>query len=206
MAFDYRRIRFGEMIAAVSGVLLFLFMFLDWYGVKVGGPFGSGISAGGGNAWSAFGLIKIILLIVAIAAVVPAVLSATQRTVALPVAASAIVTVLGLLAVLLILFRMVSKPGPDVSGIDITLKLGIFLGLLSALGIAFGGYQSMRSEGTTFDSAREQARSAVGGGGAGGPGRPASSGRTTVPPASQTPPAAPPTTPPPPGSGEPPPR
>ena len=46
------------MIASVSAILLFVFMFFNWFGVEVSGVggFSGTISGEGGNAWEALGL------------------------------------------------------------------------------------------------------------------------------------------------------
>ena len=89
-------------------------------------------------------------------AITLAVLTATSRTVALPVAASAITAALGIGAVVMVLLRMLFQPGPN-NLID--LKFGIVLALIASLIVAYGGWESMREEGTTFDQARDQLQS-----------------------------------------------
>jgi|SRR4249919_2958883 len=89
---DLYKLSTGERISAVSGVLLFVFMFFDWFGVEVSGVpgFSGTISGVGGSAWDALDVIP------------------------------------------------------------------IFLGLLSAAGIAYGGYSAMREEGVTFGDAADR--------------------------------------------------
>ena len=60
MTFDLGRLRRGEQIAAGAAVLLFILMFLDWYGVSVdAGPLGD--VGGGLSAWKAFDFLDIYL-------------------------------------------------------------------------------------------------------------------------------------------------
>jgi len=135
---DTSRISFGEMVAAVSGVALFIVMFLPWYGVSAGG-----LSLNV-NAWESFSFIDILLLLVALLAIGLALARATGNLPAdLPAPAGLIVAGAGALALLLILFRLLNTPGDDLSGVDgvdIGRKIGIFLGLIAAGGITFGGY------------------------------------------------------------------
>ena len=51
----------------------------------------------------------------------------------------------GAFAVLLILFRLLVVPdgNVDVEGVDFSRKIGIFLGLIAAAGITFGGWTAM---------------------------------------------------------------
>ncbi|MFL5891856.1 MAG: hypothetical protein ACJ75I_03865 [Solirubrobacterales bacterium] len=204
---DFMYLSRGEKIAGIAGVALILVMFIfDWYAVEVGG---TAVPESGVNAWGAYGFIDIVLFITALAAIGLVVLAASDSDVGLPVAGSAIVCALGILAVILILFRIIDKPGGDVEAIgvisgalggpetSVVLKIGVFLGLISAAGIAVGGYLGMQEEGTSF--AGEADRFRGGGPPAGGP------GAGPPPPPSQPPQAPPPPQSPPPPSQPPPP-
>ena len=192
---DFSRLRTGELIAGISGVLLLIVMFFSWYGI--GGAAGSILSAADVdttvNAWKAFDLTDLILFVTAVVAIGAAVLAASGRSVALPVAASVVVTVLGIVVALLVLYRIVNQPGPN-DVVDV--KFGAYLGFLVCLGIAVGGFLSMADEGTSIGDA---ARSA--GGGDATPTQPAPP--PAAPPSGDEPPAgggsAPPPSAPPPG-------
>jgi len=210
---DTTKIRFGEAVAAGSALLLFIIMFLPWYGYSVKGTAGLGISASANrSAWQAYSFIDIILFVTIIAAVGMAVLSMSQRSTALPVSASVAVTILGGLSVLLILFRIVSKPDYCRGGVcasdvlNTSLKYGIFLGLIAAGGIAAGAFLAMREEGTSFGDAAQRLQGATGGGTAPPPPppqpqQPAAPPQQEQPAAPQQPPAPP--SPPQPPAGEP---
>jgi hypothetical protein len=159
---DISKLRRGELIAAVGGiVLLFSMFFLDWYagGANVSTPFGGNSVETGFGAWDGQGftgtIADLVILAAAIAAVGLAVVTATSRTVALPVAASALTAALGIAAVVMVLLRMVFQPGPNEF---IELRFGIWLALISSAVIAYGGWEAMREEGTSFDDARDQLR------------------------------------------------
>ena len=141
---DTSRISFGEMIAAAGGLLLFLFMFVDWYGVEVDI---AGFEASDGfNAWQAFSFIDLLLFLAAMVAIGITVARAAGALPALPIPAGQIVAIAGAIAVLLVLFRLIVTPGGgDIAGdeFDVTRKIGVFLGLIAAGAIAFGGYTSM---------------------------------------------------------------
>jgi hypothetical protein len=89
------------------------------------------------------------------------VVTATSRTVALPVAASSLTAGLGLGAIVMVFLRMVFQPGANEF---IELRFGIWLALISSAVIAYGGWEAMREEGTTFDDARDQLRTRMQGG------------------------------------------
>lgn len=191
----------GEKVSAGSAILLFIFMFFDWFGAKVSGVngFSGSVPGAGADAWEAFSVIDIILLVAIVAAVAVAVIRLTDADVEPPVSLNTIVAALGAVAVVLILYRMIDPPGGgDVAGfsVDITLKLGIFLGLIAAAGIAYGGYSAMREEGVTFGDAADRLSGGTHAGSA--PGGPSGGAPPPPQPPSSTPPSPPP---PPPGPG-----
>jgi hypothetical protein len=217
MRMDLDKLSMGERIAAVSAILLFIFMFFfNWYGVEVSGIGGfSGSTGEGGTAWQTLEVIRFVLLITAIAALLMAGLRLADSDAEPPVPMSVIVTVLGAFSVLLILFRIIDPPTFASFGgvsIDATLSVGIFLGLIAAGGVAYGGYTAMQEEGITFGDAADRLSGA---GGSAAPPQPPPSGSTPPPPpplaGSQPPqppppgPPSPPSSPPPPPSSMPPP-
>src|SRR5689334_20380092 len=148
---DLDRLSLGEKIASLSAILLFIFMFFDWFGVEVSGVngFSGTIPGEGGSAWDALDYIPIVLVITIIAALVMAALRLSDSTAEPPVPMSAVVAILGGISVLLILFRIIDPPSFGSFGgvsVDATLDFGIFLGLIAAGGIAYGGYSTMREE------------------------------------------------------------
>jgi hypothetical protein len=161
---DLGKLRRGELIAAAGGLLLLIALFFfDWYsaGTSITLPLGNTVSVSGDfGAWDGegfFGFIaNLVILAAAFSGVGLAVLAATSRTVALPVAASAITAALGIAAVVMVLLRMLFQPGPNEF---VSLKFGILLALIAAVIVAYAGWISMREEGTTFEAARDQLQS-----------------------------------------------
>ncbi len=159
---DLDRLSTGERIAAASGVLLFIFTFIDWFKYDV--PEGV-FSDSGANAWDALNVIPIVLLLAIVAAVAVAVIRLTDALFEPPISMNAVVAVLGGLSVLLILYRIVNTPdagGVAGTGVDVNPTLGIFLGLLAAAGIAYGGYRAMQEEGLSFSDVADQLSSSRG--------------------------------------------
>jgi hypothetical protein len=132
---DTGRLSQGQMIAGISGLILFISLFFKWVGVE--GPLGGGVSESG---WESQSSLDIYLLIVAIVAVVPAVLSMTGGD-EFPIANSANAFLLGGIAVILMFFTMFIG-FPD--GVD--RKFGLWLALLASLGVAVGGYLAAQEE------------------------------------------------------------
>lgn len=181
---DVDRLSTGEKIAGVSAILLFIFMFFDWFSASVSGGF---VSVGG-DAWEVFELIDLFLLVTVIAAVVVAVVRLSDVVFEPSVSMNAVVAILGIVSVLLILYRIVDPPGGGSIGgisVDVSPAVGAFLGLIAAAGIAYGGYRAMQEEGVSFGEVGER----LGSGGRGG-GQPPSS----TPPSPPSPPPPPPPT------------
>ena len=182
---DVDKLNTGEKIAGVSAVLLFIFMFFDWFGVEISGSagFGGTVPGAGGSAWDALDFIPIVLVVAIVVALINVFLRFSDSEYEPPVSMNVAVTVLGGLSVLLVLFRIIDPPSFGSFGgvsVDGTLEFGIFLGLISAAGIAYGGYRGMQEEGTTFSGTADKLSSS-----GGGPSDP-------PPPPSSTPPPPPP--------------
>ena len=213
----------GPLIAAISAIALFIFMFFAWYGVDSISASGFGFEQeitgdqleqfGGGadtsaNAWQAFSFIDILLLITILGVVGLAVARATGAAIDLPVPTGTLILGLGGLAFLLILFRLIFTPdaagGADLPAgvevdVDVSRKIGVFLGLLAGAGMAIGGWLARQEEETGLGTGDRFA----GGPGTAGP-------PPAAPPPGSAPgeqPAAPPPPPPPAAGGgtEPPP-
>jgi hypothetical protein len=159
---DLTRLTQGEKIAGVSGIALILIMFIfKWFGLEAGTVFGHAEVTR--NAWGSYGFIDIVLFITVVAAVGLAVIKASEAEAGLPVAAGAIVAGLGILSVVLIIISIISPPdfgAGDISGIDHTRKIGVWLGLIAAIGVAYGGWRTMQEEGTSFGAEADRFRGA----------------------------------------------
>jgi drug/metabolite transporter (DMT)-like permease len=131
MEFDPSRLRRGEVLAGACAVLLLVFMLVGkWYGS--GGGSRSGWESLVGLRW---------LLAATIAAAFGLVIAqATRRAPAVPVTLSLLVAVLGVISVLALIYRVLINPPAHE-------QAGAFLGLISAVGLAYGGYLSLREEG-----------------------------------------------------------
>jgi hypothetical protein len=128
-------------------VLLLVFMVaLHWYGVKT--PRGWNAATLGVptsfTGWDALSHLRWLVVITVVSALALAYFQAAQRAPAIPACLSVIVTVLAIVTFVVLAYRVViDVPG---SG-DLHQEAGAWLGLLSALGIVYGGYASMRKEG-----------------------------------------------------------
>jgi hypothetical protein len=128
---DLRRLHPGEWIAAASGLALLVSLFLPWY------------DAGDDSvsAWDALAVTDVLLAIVAAAGVLLAIVTATQRVPAVPIALSAVVVLVGLVGLVLVVIRVLALPdGAD--GRD----WALWLGLAGAAGIVVGALATMTDE------------------------------------------------------------
>jgi hypothetical protein len=147
------RLRTGEAIYLVAAILLFILMFFTWYGVTMAGESEVlSLVVHGGNAWQTLEVLPLLTMLAIVVAVGGALLRLTGSDWKPAIPPAAAVCVLGLLAALGILWRMVSPPdlGGEGIGYSVNLELGIFLALAAALGIAYGGWRAMADEGTSF--------------------------------------------------------
>jgi hypothetical protein len=139
---DLRRLRLGEWVAAGGGVALIASLFLDWYGASV--DVGEGFELRVGfSAWEAFDVLDVVLVLIGLLAIGLAVLQATRDSPAMPVGAGVLTVVFGALAVLLVVYRLIDQPGPNEL---IEVRTGAWVGLVAAIVIAIGGWESVRDE------------------------------------------------------------
>jgi hypothetical protein len=142
---DTGRLSQGQMIAAVSGVVLLVAMFLPWIGVSgpeipAGVPVPQGVDTSSSeNIWKGSTL-DVYLLITAVIAILPALLalSGSAEEFSFTSAAGFMLGFVGI--VLVAVFLTVDFP----DGAD--RKIGAFLGLAAVIGVAVGGFRAMQEE------------------------------------------------------------
>jgi hypothetical protein len=118
---DTRRVTTGELIAGASGLLLFLFLFLDWFG-----PF---------NAWESFDLMDILLALIGLATAGVVGARAAGAQITLPGGRGVIMALAGFAAEIMILTFLIEGEER---------KIGLWLGLFAAMGITYGAWTAMR--------------------------------------------------------------
>ena len=137
-----RRFTHGELLSAVSATLLAIAMFaLQWFGVD-GIPGRTARLSWTENAWHGLSVVRWIMLLTIVVAIGSPVLHATQRTHGAQTDTSMAVAALGGLTAVLLVFRvLIDLPSSDQV---VDQKLGAMLGLLCSLGVALGGFESLR--------------------------------------------------------------
>ncbi|MDQ2621761.1 MAG: hypothetical protein M3Y45_01835 [Actinomycetota bacterium] len=135
------RLDVGLLLAALGGFFLLILMFSDWYSISASAPVAEdaiGVGVGRGwDAWTSFAWIDLILLLTVVVAIGSAVLSVLQAR--LPVRPGAILTALGGLSFLLVLYRLISPPWDDAGR-----EAAPWLSLLCLAAVVGGGYLSNR--------------------------------------------------------------
>jgi len=128
-----RRLRSGELLALAGAICVIVALTLPWY------------EAAGRNlgAWATFGPAVALLMLSAVAGLALVVATVTERSTALPVAAAIWGTTLGFVGVVAAVVRVLERPENATA-----LCAGAWLGLIGAVALLAGSWQSMRDERT----------------------------------------------------------
>jgi uncharacterized membrane protein len=160
------RLNRGEWLASISAVLLFVFMFFHWFGVKLINTsnllFDIVAVGGGKSAWEALDYIPTLLMIAILATLAQMAFCLADVFVVRRVRINAIVAILGLASTVLILYRIIDPPTFSVEATiasEGTIQLPMFLALLAATGITCGGCLAMWEQGGSLRGrARQHSR------------------------------------------------
>jgi hypothetical protein len=138
---DTSRLTSADITAGVGGVVLLVSLWLKWYGVSVSVQGFSASSSASG--WEVLSIIDILLFLISLVAIGLVVAKAADR-VPPDVPVPMVLLALGALAVLLVLFRIIDTPAPSdlPDEVDVSRKIGIFIALIGAAGIAYGGWRT----------------------------------------------------------------
>jgi hypothetical protein len=167
---NLQRLRIGEWIFGVSGVVLLVSLFLPWWGLEgpwgklgPGGPaegayfersagsdgFTASMSSTTWNAWQVFSVADILLALLGLLAIVVWVVVARWSAPGLGLAGEALLTLLATVMMVVVLVQVLSTPStlevpPPIP--HASLEIGAWLGLASTFGILFGLLAAMRDE------------------------------------------------------------
>ncbi len=128
------RLRRGEIIAALSAVVLLALVFLvPW--VSFANPGGGHTSA---DAWTSFPTLRWFLVVTGVLGVALAYLQATRAAPAMPVGLALVLVPLSALTTVLVLIRLLTGDGsPEAGG---------WAGLVASAGLTSGTLMSLRQE------------------------------------------------------------
>lgn len=150
------RLRAGELVAGSGAVILAVSLLLPWYDVAAPGAHESGLRAVG---WPAL----IVLVLAVLAGVGVVVTTLTEVTPARPLAVAVVAVPLGLLAVLVVIFRLVAEPGLGVGASDgeVAVEWPAFAGLVGSVAIVAGAWIAIADERTGTALSRAQTERAL---------------------------------------------
>lgn len=149
---DLRRLRFGDWVMAGGGLAVLIVMFLGWYrpAEAVETPVRGGqilVFEGELNAWQAFTVVDVVLALAAVLALVAFVVTLSQPTAAMPLALGVFTALVGTLALLLVVMRMIWPPDIGTGDLVATERLaGAWVGLVAITVLAGGALASIRDE------------------------------------------------------------
>jgi formate hydrogenlyase subunit 3/multisubunit Na+/H+ antiporter MnhD subunit len=137
----------GELFSVAGAVALLILTFaFKWFGVAgvAGRTTSRPASQSAINAWDALSVLRWLMLATILVAVGSFVLHSTQRGHGVRTNTSPLITAFGGVTAALVCYRVLIDL-PDPSKV-LDQKLGAMLGVLSALAIAFGGFDALREE------------------------------------------------------------
>ena len=141
------RLRKGALITAGSALVLLVVMFATkWYGVdEIPGRVGTRTQVThAANAWHALTIVRWLMLATIIVAVGTVLLHGSQRSHGTKTNTGPLVAVLGSITAAVVIYRvLIDLPS---AGSVVDQKFGAIIGVLGAIGIALGGYESMLEE------------------------------------------------------------
>ena len=124
---DLRRLRAGEWITSLAGLVLLVSLFLPWYD--------------GASGWEALSVIDILVALVALVAIGMVPLTASQEVPAIPLAIQALLAIAAKVALILVIIRVISPAG----GAD-DREAGLWAALASTAVVLIGAWVAMRDE------------------------------------------------------------
>jgi hypothetical protein len=149
------RLRQGALITASSALVLLVVMFATkWYGAdEIPGKVATRTRlTHADNAWHALTIVRWLMLATIIIAVGSVLLHGSQRAHGSKTNTGPLVAALGSITAAVLIYRvLIDLPS---AGSVVDQKFGAIIGVIAAIGIAFGGYESMLEE-------RERARRAA---------------------------------------------
>jgi hypothetical protein len=128
---NLERLRWGEWIAAIAGLDLVLVTFRAWYKVSGGG--------GRVTAWDALDNGRYLLIATAVVGVFLLLIKAAEDTQQLSFPPGWLAAAVGFACTVYVAYRLASPPSDNLDA-----DVGLYLGLVSALGVTIGGLLSAR--------------------------------------------------------------
>ena len=142
---DLSKLTTADKVIAGSGIAYLIFMFFPWYGID-------GFD-GGESGWDYFlsGILPLVLAVVMVGQIAISRFSPSTKLPDLPLPWPRVHLIAGAAAAVLLILRTVLVAEVEAFGEDFELdrKVGLFLALIAAIGLAVGGFlKSQEGEGS----------------------------------------------------------
>jgi hypothetical protein len=138
------KVRAGDILAGLGGLALLVVMFFPWYAFLEGTYTGTRsipVDDTHQSAWEAFGVTRVLLVLIALLGLAVLLTTLFERTTAVPVAAVTLTAFFGTIASLWMLIRLINPPGPNFAADRLW---GAWVGTALVLAITAGAWWSMR--------------------------------------------------------------
>ena len=151
--FDVNKLSTGDRVIAVSGIVLFIAGFLNWFGYGDEEIAEAAEAAGQSSSENGFGFtLPLIAILIGVAMVVVVALKLFDVKLGQPGSFTwgQVMLVAGSVAFAFVLIKTIAGVDVDTGGIDIDVdidrKVGLFIGLVASAGLAAGGYLKFRED------------------------------------------------------------
>lgn len=145
---DLSKLTTADKVVVGSGIAYLIFMFFPWYGIDN--------IDGGESGWDYFltGILPLILAIVMVGQIAISRFSPSTKLPDLPLPWAQVHLFAGAVAAVLLVLRTIFVADVDFLGEEFELdrKVGLFLALLAAIGLAVGGFLKSQESGATSTS------------------------------------------------------
>ncbi|HEV2061864.1 MAG TPA: hypothetical protein VGR12_03345 [Solirubrobacteraceae bacterium] len=136
-----------RQLSTAGALLLVVSLFLGWYGVdldaarvrEVEDLSDGALSRGRLTGWEAFSSIDVVVAACAVAGAVAGLVPVLRGGAELVPWASGVAMVAGLLALVLVVYRVVDQPGPDSV---LSFRIGVFVALIGAFVMTYGAVRA----------------------------------------------------------------
>lgn len=148
---DLRRLRIGEWVAGAGGALLVVALLLPWYSYDVATSFGAAPELASRNGFGAMAVADLVLLALALAAVGLVVVTALEKTVAVPIAYASLLCLTSIVGLVIVLAHLGSdpppaQPVPAETSVKPSTAVGAYLAVLAMVATLAGSLRAMRDE------------------------------------------------------------
>lgn len=130
---NFARVRRPDFVVALAGLFLLASLWLEWYERPEGGV----------SAWGAFGLLDLLLAVVALLAIALPFVTAARDSPSVPVAVGVLVVALAFLVAPFLLYRLIDEPGLNA---DVSVSLGALLGVAALLAVFAADAVALKDE------------------------------------------------------------